>query len=650
MPITYDQTGVTYDATGYTYNGDGYQPTVFPIAGVYIAFDDGPYTANPTWTEVTTYVRSITTHRGRSSDLDQFDTGTAQIVLDNRDRRFDPFYTSGPYYPNGLTPRRPIRIVGQIGGSTYEVFRGFVAGWPVTWSDAGYDSTVTIQCFDGLGLMANEVVPTDWPYFYTYGATPFAYWQLSDPRAANSSLERMGNYPWTFGGTGTNAAVFREGASASPATVGGSTYFESYMAVPPWGDTANIPASITSNPPSSFTFSGFGWNPSGAAWIIEVAWTRRISVSISATGVLSVSCAVNAGGTLQTKRLDFNAGSLRFNAGVPTHFVVVASTTTGPDWDTLAVYINGQQIAGTTSTSVGGSLFLYQTYMNFQIGSFQEVAFWTRALTATEAQTIGRVAVSSLAESTSARMQRLLDTTDWPAALESFPASPVGTVAEIGSGTGVVPELQLVADSEGGELYVSKAGVLTMTARRDVFNATRSANVQATLSMAGDPGINYGTELNIEYDADNLKNDITVNYSGDGEVNLYNDVVITGYGAAATTIETQLDSPTSALDLATLELGVEGVLVPQISPIDVSPNTDPADWQTVLGLELLDRVEFQFSPSVGTAFIRPALINAIDHQIEPGVWRTQLTLSMRYTSPLTLDDPVLGRLDYNYLG
>ena len=648
MPITYDQTGVTYDASAYTYNGDGFQPTVFPVAGVYIAFTDGPYVASPAWTEVSTYVRGITTHRGRSSDFDQFDTGTAQIILDNRDRRFDPFYTSGPYYGN-LIPRRQIRIVGQIGGSTYEVFRGFVAGWPVSWSEAGKDSTVTLQAFDGLGLMANEQVPTDWPHYYTYGATPFAYWQLNDPRAAGTSLEQIENYPWTFGITGTNAAVFREGDAASPAVVGGSTYFDAYIATPPWGDTANIPASITSNPPPSFTFSGFGWNPSGAAWIIEVAWTRRISVSISAAGVLSVTCAVNSGGTLQTKRLGFNAGSLRFNAGIPTHFVVVASTTTGPDWDTLSVYINGQQIAGTTSTTVGGSLFLYQTYMSFQIGAFQEVAFWTRALSASEAQTIGRVAVSNLAETTSARMQRLLDTTDWPSALEAFPASPVGTVAEIGSGSGVIPELQLVADSEGGELYVTKAGVLTMTARRDVFNATRSANVQATITDSG-AGLRYGTEIDITYDADNVKNDVTVEFSGNGEVNATNDVTVAAYGAAATTIETQLDSPTSAADLALLELGVEGALVPQLSPIDISPNTAAADWQTILGLELLDRVTFQRTPTVGNQFSRAALINAIDHQIEPGVWRTQVTLSMRYTSPLVCDDPVLGRVDYNYCG
>ena len=148
------------------FRSETYLSSPFPVAGVFIAWNDGPYVANPAWTEITTLVREISIRRGRSDDFEQFDTGTAQLVLDNRARTFDPFYTSGANYLK-LTPRRQIRIVGQIGGSTYEVFRGYVAGWPVTWSDAGYDSTVTIQAFDALGLMANEVLPTDWPDFYT---------------------------------------------------------------------------------------------------------------------------------------------------------------------------------------------------------------------------------------------------------------------------------------------------------------------------------------------------------------------------------------------------------------------------------------------------------------------------------------------------
>jgi hypothetical protein len=61
-------------------------------------------------------------------------------------------------------------------------------------------------------------------------------------------------------------------------------------------------------------------------------------------------------------------------------------------------------------------------------------------------------------------------------------------------------------------------------------------------------------------------------------------------------------------------------------------------------------VTFKRTPTVGNQFSRDALINAIDHQVEPGVWRSQMTLSMRYTSPLTCDDSVLGKVDYNYCG
>lgn len=657
MPITYDQSGVTYDAAAYTYNGEGYQPTVFPIAGVYIAFTDGPYVASPAWTEVTQYVRGITTHRGRASDLDQFDTGTAQLVLDNRDRRFDPFYTSGPYYPNGLTPRRQIRIVGQIGGSTYEVFRGFIAGWPVTWSEAGYDSTVTIQCFDALGLMATEVVPTDWPDYYTRTLNPIRYYRANDSQGSTILRDSIGNESLT----NSNPASLPNYFATPPLAAGFNT--NSAFATSYYNFTSGAYPLAGVSGAQDFSFSGwvqFRAPTSYSNFLGSVAvgyGAKSVSfemayITASTGGAFAYSYTAN---NLYAELYGFaGTGASRIYqttvAASPAqalHFAVTYTAAT----NAAAIYINGVNCTGTATTYAAGGGFSFNDRLTVNItnASIQDLSIYNRVISAAEIVNLYNFGQNAIPETTSARMQRLLDTTDWPAALEGFPASPVGTVAEIGSGTGVIPELQLVADSEGGELYVSKTGVLTMTARRDVFNATRSANVQATFTDSG-VGIRYGTELQIQYDADNLKNDITVNYSGDGEVNVYNDTVITGYGAASTTIETQLDSPTSALDLATLELGVEGVLVPQISPIDVSPNTAAADWQSILGLELLDRVNFKRTPTVGNQFNRDALVNAIDHQIEPGVWRTQLTLSMRYTSPLTLDDDMLGTLDYNYLG
>lgn len=636
MPITYDQTGVTYDSTTYTYDGEIFSPSVFPVAGVFVAWDDGPYVASPNWTEVTTDVRRLSIHRGRSSDFEQFETGTAQIVFNNRERKYDPFYTSGSLYGK-LLPRRQVRVTAQIGGSLYEVYRGYIAGWPVTWSEYGQDSTVTVQCFDALGLMVNEQVPTDWPDYYTKTLNPRHYWKMDDSQSGQTRIDN-GSFPLTISKNSATAANFFEVPPMADGVVGSGTYFASR------GTTGAVAGRGLSSPMDGFTIGGWVMNVplttgDGIQWDYRYDFVDFNFQYLPFSNRIAINAVNYTGGT------QYRLAGIPLN--IPQHFVIViASTRTTAA--TATIYVNGEQV--TPISTVAAPVLSDDTERLFvEFGGLQECFVVTRALTATEINTIYNYGAARITETTSARMDRILGTTSWPAALESFPASPAGTVGEIGSGNGVIPELQLVADSEGGEIYVSKTGVLTLTARRDVFNAPRSKNVQATITDSG-VGLRYGSEVEIQYDADNLKNDITVNYSGDAEVVQTNPVTIAAYGAAATTVETQLNSPTSANDLATLELGVEGVLVPQISPIDVSSNTAAADWQTILGLELLDRVTFKRTPTVGNQFSRDALINAIDHQVEPGVWRTQLTLSMRYTSPLTLDDTVLGKLDYNYLG
>lgn len=79
-----------------------------------IAFPSKP-TETPLWVDVTRFLQSFSLRRGRTSELDQVSTGTARVTLDNTDRRFDPRYTSGPYYPN-VKPTRRLRIRGAEDG------------------------------------------------------------------------------------------------------------------------------------------------------------------------------------------------------------------------------------------------------------------------------------------------------------------------------------------------------------------------------------------------------------------------------------------------------------------------------------------------------------------------------------------------------
>jgi len=644
MPINYDQSGVVYDSTTYTYDGEVFSPSVFPTGGVFIAWNDGPYVANPGWTEITPYVREISIRRGRADDLEQFDTGTAQLVLDSRTRTFDPFYTSGPYYLK-LTPRRQIKIVAQIGGVNYDVFRGYVAGWPVTWSEAGFDSTVTIQAFDALGLMANETLPTDWPDFYTRAQNPTVYFKCNDSQGSTILRDAI-----------SNGAKWLK--NRNPAT--NPNFFETPAIVPGAPSSSIFAANYINEQPLNSAVAPAGAIVGDYPILSVSAWCKGTGPQTGGYNAITVE---NNGGRLS---IYYNSGSVwtsqsRFGIstsgnrfvdaayvpsfGQPFHIFVIANNSATP-----TIYINGILVT-TTSGSGVGSGGGWPLSLELGFANVQEVAVWDQRVnfTAADVAAIYNAGAARFTETTSARMQRLSDTTLFPALLESYTASSSASVSEIGTGTGVIPEMQLVADSEGGELYVSKSGILTMTNRTDVFNATRSANVQATLTDSG-TGIRYGTEVSIEYDGDNLKNDVTVTLSGDGEVYATSDAVISAYGGSATTIETQLADTASAQQLALMELGVEGSLVPRITPLDVSANTAAADWQTILGLELLDRVTFKRTPSIGNQFSRDALVNAIEHQIVPGVWRTQLTLSMRYTSPLTCDDDVLGTVDFNYCG
>lgn len=110
----------------------------------------------PVWVDITSKVRfqsGIRISRGRSSELDEFQTGTCQFVLDNRDRLFDPSYTAGTYYGN-LKVLRRFRVTLTYAGTPYTVFSGFIRAWPQVYEVSDSDSTVPVDLFDGFGLLA----------------------------------------------------------------------------------------------------------------------------------------------------------------------------------------------------------------------------------------------------------------------------------------------------------------------------------------------------------------------------------------------------------------------------------------------------------------------------------------------------------------
>ena len=101
---------------------------------------------------VTNRVRSISTNRGRSKLLDKFTAGSCSIVLDNRDRYFDPTNVDSPLYGE-IVPRKDVRI-SYLGEP---VFTGSVSDWNFDYSFS--DATAEIVAHDSFTKLATTVVP-----------------------------------------------------------------------------------------------------------------------------------------------------------------------------------------------------------------------------------------------------------------------------------------------------------------------------------------------------------------------------------------------------------------------------------------------------------------------------------------------------------
>ena len=633
----YDTSTITYDQSSLSYDGFPAPLSGMPAVGVFVAWTGTPYEVNPTggWTEISQYVRQITIRRGRQDDLQQFPPGTASLVLDNRDRLFDPFNTAGANYAN-LKPRKQIKIVANWNGTEYPLYRGYVAGWPVEYADGGTDSTVTIDCFDLLGLLATETAPSDWANYYTKSLDVRRYWQLNDSASATTARDqpRTGLSPLNvpFSRTGIYPA-FDKSAMADGLT-GGSLFF-TYAS----GATNQAPTYTKTNATVTLWMNFSTSTPGSPAYCDTYVNNSYISIqgTVEATQSRVVVTADN-GTTRAIVQYTFPTNPIPF-------FYAALITINVGGTPTVQLYRNLQLLTAATSSTIGGTAYTSDG-VTFGTGQFQEVATFDRLLTVDEITLLYNVQTARLNETSTARVQRVLATTDVPTAMVSLPSSPAATVSEFTSGDGVMPQLQLVANSENAPLYVDDAGVLVLKQRDYYATDTRSNTSQVTFTDTG-TGVEYDAGVvRLDFNADQVRNDVNVTFTGGGVINERDDTSIGAYGAAEWSLPTLIDtadnSDTLAQRLVTIYKNPKMTLEPFMSKGQQDPTYN---WPRLLGLELLDRVTFKRTPATGSAIVKDLLVQSIEHRITPGEWQTVVNGSARYTNWFILGVSLLGSDD-----
>ncbi len=253
-------------------------------------------------------------------------------------------------------------------------------------------------------------------------------------------------------------------------------------------------------------------------------------------------------------------------------------------------------------------------------------------------------------ENSGARVSRILDSADWPLADRNIATGSSLLQATDLSGS-ALDELQLVAQSEVGEIYIAVDGRANVRNRHAQVTETRSTISQG--SFGTHIGIPAPFEVDLNTDDTTLWNEVIATVKG-GTAQTASDVQsIALYGGISKTLQQSnlyLQEDIVALSYAEWVLYISKDAEVRFDAITIYPMRDPdLYFPQVLSREIGDRITVTYRPSGGGQPItRDAFIRGIKHDVGQQKWATTWLLqsATKFVGNfLTLDHPVLGVLD-----
>lgn len=254
-----------------------------------------------------------------------------------------------------------------------------------------------------------------------------------------------------------------------------------------------------------------------------------------------------------------------------------------------------------------------------------------------------------LGENAGARVSRILDSAGWPAADRSIAAGN-STLVETTLEGDALTELQAVAASEIGELYIDAGGRVVFRNRQAVLLESRSNTVQATFGT----GFTPATAKLVTDDA-TFYNEIRAQRTGGveqvaGDAASQEEFLVKTFPASSLLLQ----DDTAVAGYAGWILYVSKEPEVRFDTLEIHAHADPNTlFPIVLAREIGDRIRIIRQPSGGGAPItRDVFIRGISHVTTGASWITTWNLqsATKYGSFFVLDNSILGKLDGNALG
>ncbi|MGP4092923.1 hypothetical protein [Nonomuraea sp. KM90] len=261
------------------------------------------------------------------------------------------------------------------------------------------------------------------------------------------------------------------------------------------------------------------------------------------------------------------------------------------------------------------------------------------------------VAPVGAGENAGARVNRILDSAGWPAA-DRVIATGNSTLQATELEGEALAELQAVAESEIGELYIDAAGRVVFRNRQAVILESRSNTVQATF---GTNGVFTPARAKLSTDDATLWNEIRAQREGGveqvaGDAASQAEFLVKTFPATGLLLQ----DDTAAAGYANWILYVSREPEVRFDSIEIHAHADPDTlFPIVLSREIGDRIRIIRQPSGGgDEIVRDGFIRGISHVTTGATWITTWNLqsATKYGSFLVLNNSILGRLNENALG
>jgi len=240
---------------------------------------------------------------------------------------------------------------------------------------------------------------------------------------------------------------------------------------------------------------------------------------------------------------------------------------------------------------------------------------------------LAQVSLARGAETTTDRINAVLDAISWPSSLRSIDVSE-SQVQAVSADVNALSHIQEVAASEGGLFFIATDGMAKFFERQHITLLDQDDDTWGDAS-----GEKHYATVTTSYDDQNLWNEVIVtapDLTDQVVEDISSQTIFGGPATGATrtlSVSTLLTSEAEMLDRATFLLGAYSEPHFRIESMTVDNGSlDDSQWPRLLLRDLHDRVLVRKRPA-GDIIEQPSFIEGISWDIGPQRWRLTWNLS-----------------------